>query len=110
MIFTIIIYIAFVVITIYNIKTNYDLIKYRSGKRLRNPDELSVRENLQLGKLVKEKRKWSLLGQVLFFVSLFIAVKKDLVFLAFFMTLYSVTMISVTQLEKKIVKLLDPLK
>ena len=93
-------------LTVYSIRLNYELIKYRSGKKLRSPNELSVKENIRLGELIKEKRKWSILGQILFLVSLFVAIKKELVFLTFFMTLYTLTTISVTKLERQIADVL----
>lgn len=101
----ILLYVVLAAIIFYSIKTNYDLLKFRANKKLRDPEQLSLNETRQMENLVKQKRKWSLLGQVLFFIAIFMALKNAAV-LPFFILLYAVTMICINKIEKEIVTLL----
>lgn len=101
----ILLYIVLAGIIFYSIKTNYDLLKFRSNKKLRNPEELNLNETKKMEMLVKQKRKWSLLGQVLFFIAIFMILNDASIF-PFFIMLYAITMICVNKIEKEIVNLL----
>lgn len=99
-------YVALFFLTIYNIRRNYRLMKLRSSSQIRDPEKLSQPEQGQLKELGAAKRKWSILGQVFFFISLFMFFKGTIVQLAFFMDLYTVSMIAVNNSDINIIKLL----
>jgi len=101
-----IVYIALFVLTIYNVRRNYHLMKLRSKAKIREPERLSQDEQGKLKGYTADKRKWSILSQLFFFISVFIAFKGTLAQLAFFMDLYTVSIISVNNIDIDIIKLL----
>lgn len=102
----VVVYLALFLLTIYNIRRNYRLVKLRTNAQIREPEKLSEPEQGQLQRFAQTKRKWSILGQVMFFISLFLFFKGTIVELAFFMDLYTVSMIMVNNSEIEIIKLL----
>lgn len=100
------VYIALFILTIYNVRRNYHLMKLRSNANIREPEKLSQDEQSQLKGFNSDKRKWSILSQFFFFTALFLAFKGTLAQLAFFMDLYTVSVICVNNIDIDIVKLL----
>lgn len=103
---TAIVYIALFVLTIYNVRRNYHLVKLRSKATIREPEKLSQDEQGKLKEFTSDKRKWSVLSQLFFLISVFIAFKGTLVQLVFFMDLYTVSVISINNIDIDIIKLL----
>ncbi len=102
----VVIYIALFILTVYNIRRNYHLMKLRSNSKIREPQKLSDQEQGTLHGFTSNKRRWSILGQVFFWTSLFMAFKGTLAQLVFFIDLYTISMINVNNIDINIVKLL----
>ncbi|GBG94499.1 hypothetical protein LFYK43_09580 [Ligilactobacillus salitolerans] len=101
-----VVYVMLFVLMIYNLRRNYHLTKLRSKAKIRQPEKLSKQEQGTLKGYTADKKKWSILGQIFFLTSLFMAFKGTLAQLAFFMDLYTVAMIVVSNRDIDIIKLL----
>lgn len=102
----IVIFLALVILTIYNMRLNMRLVKARTG-RLRDLRSLSPTELDAVKSLNKEKRKWVLLGQILFWTSMLFVFFGSFTILVFFLDLYTVTSVISNQIDLNATEILN---
>ena len=102
----IVIFLALVILTIYNMRLNMRLVKARTG-RLRDLRSLSPTELDAVKSLNKEKRKWALLGQILFWTSMLFVFFGSFTILVFFLDLYTVTSVISNQIDLNATEILN---
>lgn len=94
-------------LTIWNIRINVKLMKLRSSITLRDPQNLSANKMGQIKALNKERRKWNILSQILFWVSLIlVVVSQTMGILVYFLDLYTLACIVSNKIELQKAELL----
>ncbi|TWW13083.1 hypothetical protein LABALGNA3A7_08890 [Dellaglioa algida] len=101
-----ILYLIMAILIIYNIKLSLQLTKVRQAN-VRSVDSLGPEETKILADYAIEKRKWQILGNVLFSLALVCAFIGTTIETSFFVTLYVVTMIAVNRSRIRVNKLLQ---
>lgn len=87
-------------LTVWNIRINVKLVKLRSSVTLRDPQNLSANKVEQIKALNKERRKWNVLSQILFWVSLILViVAQSMGILVYFLDLYTLACIVSNKIE-----------
>lgn len=103
---SILVYVVLVLLTIYNIRLNFKVFKLKSTNMPRDPRDLSGEELETIKSLTKEKRKWIILGQILFWSSLILVLIGSMGILGFFLDLYTVACIVSNQIDLSATKVL----
>ena len=101
-----IIYALLIILTVYNIRLNMQMMKFKRKENIRTPDELNQIEGNKVNELTKNKKKWTLLGQLIFLCALYMAIVASVIEVAFFLDLYTITTIVNNQLTYQILKFL----
>ncbi|MCP0886779.1 hypothetical protein LB941_05430 [Ligilactobacillus sp. WILCCON 0076] len=101
-----VIYALLIILTVYNIRLNMQMMKFKRKENIRTPDELNQIEGDKVNELTKNKKKWTVLGQLIFLFALYMAIVGTVVELAFFLDLYTVTTIVNNKLTYQILKFL----
>ncbi|MGX5377333.1 hypothetical protein ACWCL1_03670 [Ligilactobacillus sp. LYQ135] len=102
----VLVYIVFVILTVYNIRVNFKLAKLRMNNVARDPRSLSGDELKEIRSLNREKRRWMVLSQILFFSSLLLIFNGSMGILGFFLDLYSIAGIVSSKIDLNAIELL----
>lgn len=91
------VYVTLLILTIYNIRLSWNLAKLKSSVAVKPFESLSSLELNEIEKINHDRRKWSIVGNIFFVLSLALAFVGTLNQLAYFLTLYTVCNIIVVK-------------
>ena len=91
------VYVALLILSIYNIRLSWNLAKLKSSVAVKPFESLSSLELNEIEKINHDRRKWSIVGNIFFVLSLVLAFAGTLNQLAYFLTLYTVCNIIVVK-------------
>ncbi len=94
---TTVVCIALLILTVYNIRISWQLAKLKSTVPVKPLESLSSLELNEIEKINHDRRKWNIVGNIFFVVSLGLAFIGTISQLAYFLTLYTVCNIVVVR-------------
>lgn len=95
------------VLIAYNLKTSLAVKKLRNKVNIAKAEKMAVTENEELVGVAADKKRWLLLGQVLFWLSVAMAFFASLIEVVYFLDLYTITSIYVNHLDEKVIKTIN---
>ncbi|KRL03150.1 hypothetical protein [Liquorilactobacillus capillatus] len=98
---------SLVFLIVYNLKTSLAVKKLRSKVNLDKAEKVEVAGSQELMRVAAEKKRWTLLGQVLFWLSVAMAFFASLLEVVYFLDLYTITSIYVNYLDEKVIKTIN---
>ncbi|KRM96672.1 hypothetical protein FC19_GL000970 [Liquorilactobacillus aquaticus DSM 21051] len=95
------------VLIVYNLKTSLAVKKLRSKMNVAKAEKIAVTDDQELLGVAADKKRWLLLGQILFWISVAMAFFASLIEVVYFLDLYTITSIYVNYLDKKVIKTIN---
>ena len=107
----ILVWVVLAFLTIWNIRINMQLVKLRMSVQPRDPRNLSANERNEIRSLNREKRKWAVLSQILFWTSfVMVLVDKSISILVYFLDLYTAACIVTNKIDLQAAQVLTSKK